>query len=123
MPRKEKNKGGRPSEMTEETVRKLEVGFSRGYNDSECCKYANISRDSYYRWLKTSEEFSDRMELAKCDLNIKAKNNIADEIEKGNLELSKWHLERRAKDEYSTKQNIDADVKTDVNIVVELVDE
>jgi hypothetical protein len=54
---------------------------------------------------------------------MKAKNNIYDEIEKGNVEISKWHLERRAKDEYSTKQNIDADVNTDVNIVVELVDE
>ncbi len=117
------NKTGRPSKLNSTIVEKLEIGFSRGYNITEACKYAGIDRSTYYDWVEANEDFSNRMELAKCDLNIKAKNNIADEIEKGNLEVSKWHLERRAKDEYSTKQNIDADVKTDINVVVELIDD
>ena len=119
----EEKKMGRPTEMTEDRVRKLEIGFARGYNDTECCKYADISRDTYYRWIRENEDFSDRMELAKCDLNIKAKNNIADEIEKGNIEISKWHLERRARDEYSVKQNVTADLSGDVVVVVDLIDE
>lgn len=123
MTGKEENGTGRPSKLSDAIVEKLELGFARGYNVTEACKFAGIDRGTYYNWLEANEEFFNRMEMAKCDLNIKAKNNIADEIDRGNIELSKWHLERRAKDEYSTKQSIDADVNTDVKIVVELVDE
>ena len=37
--------------------------------------------------------------------------------------MSKWYLERKAKDEFSTKQEIAADVDTSVTISIELSDE
>lgn len=123
MTGKEENRTGRPTKYTEEIVQKLEVGFSRGYSIAEACSYAGIVKATYFNWVEEYEGFLDRMDIARNSLNMKAKNNIYDEIEKGNIEISKWHLERRAKDEYSTKQNVEAEVNTDVNIVVELVDE
>lgn len=97
---------GRPRKITKEVVGKLEYAFMRGFNISEACDYAAISRDTYYEKLKQSKEFSDRMERAKTNLQRKAKLNLAEAIESGNLDESKYYLERKCKDEFSVKQEI-----------------
>lgn len=97
---------GRPRKITKEVVGKLEYAFMRGFNISEACDYAAISRDTYYEKLKQSKEFSDRMERAKTNLQRKAKLNLAEAIESGNLNESKYYLERKCKDEFSVKQEI-----------------
>lgn len=108
MAGKKNNKtAGRPTKMTEEVVGKLECAFSKDFNVCEACDYAGIHRDSYYEWLKKDAEFSDRMEQAQTNLKRKAKINIADKIEEGNMDVTKWFLERRAKDEYSVKQSVE----------------
>jgi hypothetical protein len=43
---------------------KLEVAFQNDYSISSACRYAGISRETYYRWLRDVEGFSDRMEAA-----------------------------------------------------------
>lgn len=97
---------GRPRKITKEVVGKLEYAFMKGFNISEACDYAAISRDTYYEKLKQSKEFSDRMERAKTNLQRKAKLNLAEAIESGNLDESKYYLERKCKDEFSVKQEI-----------------
>ena len=97
---------GRPRKITKEVVGKLEYAFMKGFNISEACDYAAISRDTYYEKLKQSKEFSDRMERAKTKLQRKAKLNLAEAIEGGNLDESKYYLERKCKDEFSVKQEI-----------------
>jgi hypothetical protein len=37
--------------------------------------------------------------------------------------LSKWWLERKSRDEFSTKQEVQADVNNEVTINIELVDD
>lgn len=108
MAEKKNNKAaGRPTKMTEEVVGKLEYAFAKDFNVCEACDYAGIHRDSYYEWLKKCPEFSDRMEKAQTNLKRKAKINIADKIEEGDIDVTKWFLERRAKDEYSVKQSVE----------------
>ena len=97
---------GRPRKITNEVVGKLEYAFMKGFNISEACDYAAISRDTYYEKLKQSKEISDRMERAKTNLQRKAKLNLAEAIESGNLDESKYYLERKCKDEFSVKQEI-----------------
>ena len=101
-----KKTAGRPKKLTEEVVGKLIYAFQKDFNVSEACDYAGISRDTYYEWCKNKKGFSDKMEQAKSDLKRKAKINLADKIEAGDIDTTLWYLERRAKDEYSTKQNI-----------------
>ncbi len=117
------NKGGRPTVMTDEVVSKLEYGFMRGMNITECCHYADISRTAFYEYLDKNPEFPNRMEELRSHPATRAKLNVVEAIENGDTDLSKWWLERRNKDEFSTKQEIDADVKGDVTITIELVDE
>lgn len=114
---------GRPTVMTEAVVSKLELGFMKGLNVTECCHYADISRNAFYEFLKKNPDFEDRIEELRSTPSAKAKLNIAEAIENGDTDLSKWWLERRNKDEFSTKQEVAADVQSEVTINIELVDE
>lgn len=103
---KKKHAGGRPTVMTEETVRKLEYGFAKGLTDHECCDFADIAPSTLYAYCKENPDFTDKKELLKQRPKITAKLNIAEELENGDVDLSKWYLERKAKDEFSTKQDV-----------------
>lgn len=102
-----KKKAGRTSKYSETIVSKLELAFKNDFNVSQACDYANISRDTYYKWLEEKKGFSDRMEAAKSNLIRTAKINLARAVRKGDLDTSKWVLERRAKEEYSQRQDLD----------------
>jgi hypothetical protein len=104
------NKVGRPTIMTDDIVAKLEMGFMKGLNVTECCHYAKISRNCFYEYLEKNPGFKDRMEELKSNPSTKAKLNIVEAIESGDTDLAKWWLERRNKDEFSLKQEVEANV-------------
>lgn len=113
---------GRPTIMTPAVVSKLELGFMKGLNVTECCRYAEIGRNCFYEYLEKHPEFKDRIEELQSSPSTRAKLNVVEAIENGDTDLSKWWLERKNRDEFSTKQDISADVKGDIEISVELVD-
>jgi hypothetical protein len=75
-----------------------------------------------YDYCNKYPEFSERKETLKKQPSVKAKLNVTEAIEQGDVDLSKWYLERKNKDEFSLKQQIEADVQDTINIKVELVD-
>lgn len=97
----------RPKKITKEVVQKLEEGFMRGLTDREACLYADVRLSTFYDYCKEKEEFSERKELLKDQVKMRAKLNVTDSIQRGNIDLSLWYLERKAKDEFSTKQEIE----------------
>lgn len=101
-----KNKGGRPTVMTAEKLRKLEEGFLMGLSDRKCCAYADVSTTALYEYCNKHPKFKERKEQLKDSPAIKAQINIVNAINAGDEDTSKWYLERRAKDEFSTKQDI-----------------
>lgn len=123
MPKKKKSNAGRPTVVTPEVVAKLEYAFLRGMNDTEACLYADISRSAFYDYINKNPEFADRKEELKKYPSVRAKINITEAIEQGDEDISRWYLERRNKDEFSQKQELAADLKQDVTINIELVDE
>lgn len=100
-----KTKRGRPTKMTQGTLRKLEELFVRGLSDEEACLLANIGTTTLYDYCKENPEFSERKELLKQRVKIRAKLNISKVIEDGDTDLSKWYLERRDND-FKTKQTV-----------------
>lgn len=104
------NKVGRPTVMTEAVLFKLETLFAQGLSDREACLIADISTSAFYNYCEENPDFKERKELLKDKPKIKAKLNIAESIEKGDIDDSKWYLERKAKDEFSTKQEIAGDI-------------
>lgn len=90
---------GRPTDLTEEVVKKLEEAFAIGANVKQACFYANISRETYYTWMEKNPLLSDRLEEVREKLPLHALKNIAESIQgfevKGNISLSQWLLEKR----------------------------
>lgn len=97
----------RPKKINEEIVRKLEWAFMKGLNITEACDYVEISRETYYEYCKKIEGFSDKMQRAQTALQRRAKINLAEKIENGDLAESKYFLERKCKDEFSPKQQVE----------------
>ena len=113
---------GRPTSMNDNTVKKLEEWFAYGLNDEECCLYAWISKNTLYNYIDKNPHFWTRKEILKNSPKIKAKMNIKDKIEIGDIDTSKRYLERKAKDEFSTKTEIDQ-TSRNYNSNIELSDE
>ena len=104
------NKVGRPTVMTEDMIGKLELLFAKGLSDREACLIADISPSTLYDYCTANPDFAERKELLKEQVKTKAKLNIAEAIEQEDIDISKWYLERKAKDEFSTKQEISGDI-------------
>lgn len=100
-------KVGRPTVMTKEVVSKLEEGFLKGLTDEQCCLFVGISKQALYDYCHAHPEFTDRKEQLKNSPTVQAKLNVVERISAGDVELSKWYLERKAKSEFSTKQELD----------------
>ena len=92
----------RPTKRSEELVNKLEYAFSLGCSVTEACLYADISRETYYKWCKVDESLSDRMEELRENPILIARESVIKGI-KTDPDLALKFLERRKKDEFSTK--------------------
>lgn len=106
--------GGRPS-IKKETVTKLEEALSIGADVTAACAYANITRKTYYEWVKGDEKLSDRFDALREKPVLKAINTINKNLDKP--ETAKWYLERKRKKEFSIKQEIDVDANIILNVV------
>jgi len=98
-----KKNTGRPTKLTPETISKLENAFSLGCSDVEACLYADISKTALYNYQQAHPEFVDRKEKLKESLVLKSRTVIAEELNRKNPDIAKWYLERKRKDEFSTK--------------------
>lgn len=94
---------GRPTIMTPDIVNKLEQAFSMGCSDLEACLYAGISKQTLYNYQAKNPEFVDRKEQLKEQLVLKARTVIANALNNKDENTAKWYLERKAKNEFSTK--------------------
>ncbi len=86
-------------------VTKLEEAFAIGCTDDEACFYAEISRSALFRYMEEHEEFRNRRNALKQKPILKARKTLYDDL--GNPESAMWFLERKLKDEFSSKQIID----------------
>lgn len=109
---------GRPTVMTIEVIGKLEEGFSKGCTILESCLLAGISKDAYYDYLKANPSYSDRVETLRENVTLHARRNLVDSIMDGNVNDSKWYLERKKKDEFSATSNLNLGGQNGQNPIV-----
>jgi hypothetical protein len=106
----------RPKKVTKDVVKKLEAGFSMGLSDKEACVYAGISKQTLYNYCEEHEEFLDRKELLKESVKMHAKINLFRQIKiKKDISMSQWYLERKCKDEFSPKQELEYTGNVNIN--------
>lgn len=118
-----KNPVGRPRTITTEKLEKLEEAFKLGCTNREACFYADVAESTFYDFLREYPEYSDKIAMWKDYQKIKARYVVHKALEKGDRDMAKWYLERKARDEFSTKQEIDTTVNNRVVIIDDLPDE
>jgi len=59
---------GRPPKVNYKTIIKLADAIQHNANITDACRYAGISRDTYYRHLN-NEVFAEKMAIAKDNQN------------------------------------------------------
>ena len=105
-----KNKGGRPwfnGQDTKVVLSKLEQAALIDAPVEEMCFYADISPASYYRFMEKNPKFREKIRLLRERLTLKSRQNIAGRIESGDINLSKWMLERRKPSEFGETLKLD----------------
>lgn len=101
---------GHPTVMTPETIAKLEQAFSLGCTDMEACFFANIGKSALYNYQKEHPEFVERKEALKEKMIFAARTVIANSLAAQDKDTAKWLLERKRKQEFSTRiENTGAD--------------
>lgn len=108
---------GRPTVMTPEVVSKLEQAFSMGCSDLEACLFADISKQALYDYQEKNPEFTDRKAMLKQKMIFKARSVIAEALNNKDENTAKWLLERKLKDEFSTKTESNINVNGEVALV------
>lgn len=108
---------GRKTVVTPEVLSKLEEGFAMGFTDRECCLYASIAPATLYRYIEDNPQFWEQKELLKDQPKLNAKAVVTKKIREWDDYNSRWYLERKGKDEFSIKQEIEQ--SWDLNIHVD----
>lgn len=97
-------KGQKKQKLTPETVNKLEQAFAIDATVGEACFYADISRETFYNWIKENKELSDRFDRLREKPILTARQTIAKSLHEP--EHAKWYLERKKKLEFSTRNEL-----------------
>ena len=101
---------GRPTVMTPETLDMLRGAFLMGCSDREACLYAGIGLQTLYDYQKENPDYSEQKDQFKLNPILKAKKTIFDALEKGDVKVALWYLERKARDEFGNTIKINTPV-------------
>lgn len=101
-----KNDTGRPTVMTPETIGKLEQAFSWGCTDNEACIWAGINPSALYDYQLEHPDFTKRKELLKETPSLKARQVINIALVNKDKQAAQWWLERKRKEEFSTRSEL-----------------
>jgi hypothetical protein len=96
-----KSNAGRPTVFDKDTLQKLEYAFSIGCSDREACFYADIAESTLYNYQNNNPQFVERKHSLKNNPLFKARKTVYDNLQE--KETAKWYLERKVKDEFSTR--------------------
>ena len=90
--------GGAPLKIDDTIKAVLTTAFMAGCTDLEACQLADINQTTLSRYERDNPEFRLLKQRLKSHIPAQAKNNIRQAIDAGNLDLSKFALERLSPD-------------------------
>ena len=121
MVAKKKNKGGRPTLMTEAMLKKLDKLFLADLSDRQACYIVDIDPQTLYNYQKKHPAYVERKATLKEMPKAKAKITLSNAIDNYDTDVSKWYLERKAKDEFSTRQELAHEGEIENHIQIEFL--
>lgn len=114
-PKKVKGNGGRPTVMTQETLTKLQYAFEIGASDREACLFAEISLQTLYNHQEKHPEYVEQKEAWKDKPLFIARQAVIKGIQNGDADIALKYLERKKKDEFAPKAQIDFGVSKEID--------
>lgn len=94
----------RPTEKTEDIIRKIEEVAALDGSIEEMAFYANIHRATLYRWLEDDKELSDRITALRQKPVLKARQAVVKGLD--NFDNGLRYLERKKKLEFSLRTEL-----------------
>ena len=112
----------RPTKRTPEREARLFEALRAGNTRRAACAYAGIDQDTLANWMRRFSDFSDAVEKAEADAEIR---NVAI-IQKAASETwqaAAWWLERKKKQDWSARQEQTGADGGAVRVIVQYADE
>ena len=100
-------KMGRPSVMTDKVLESVRQAYLIGATNEEAAHYADIAPSTLYLYMENNPEFSEQIKAWKNQPILKAKQKVVRDIDK-DTNTAKWYLERKKKDEFSSRSELEA---------------
>lgn len=99
--------------FTESTIRKLEEAFAIDASVKEACYYADISTDTYYRWIKEYPELSYKLERLREKPVLKARQTVVKSLDQPDYAFK--YLEKKRKDEFGNSASLEIRDRTEID--------
>ena len=103
----------KPSGIKDATWRYLVEAWENGLSDREAAFYVSkhedadeITVEDIQKWMLDNPEIKELKVCLHSDLLSSAKITVADALRDSDVKTAKWYLERKAADEFSTKQAV-----------------
>ena len=102
----------RPTVMTPEVVIKLEQAFAIDASVEEACSYADISRNTFYEYLKKEPEFQDRIDELRQRPVLKARQTIVKHLDDPTFAFK--YVEKKRKKEFGNSLELSGEVTSKI---------
>lgn len=96
---------GRKSRLDDTMRQKIEDAAALGCTDTEIALYCDISRDTFYRWIKEQPKLSDRIEALREKPILKARQTIINNL--NNPQYALEYLKRKKRAEFGDKSEVE----------------
>jgi hypothetical protein len=106
LPKKGKNKGGRPTKLLPEVVQKLKESFAIDASVEEACYYAEISVQTYYNWIKEDPKLFEEFERLRQKPVLAARMEVVKGIA-GDKHFSFGYLRSKRPQEFGDKLKLE----------------
>jgi hypothetical protein len=90
---------GRPTKKTPERVEAILRALRAGNTRAASARFAEIHYDTLYEWMRSDSDFSDAVEKAEADAEVRFVTKIATAAEE-TWQAAAWWLERRRPEDY-----------------------
>ena len=104
--------GFKPKKVKDEVWRAVISAWENGLTDREAAfrasKYTDtpLTADDIRAWKKENPQISELCEMLKDDIKATAKTNVKKFLDAGDDKMSRWYLEHKCPEEFSTKSAV-----------------
>lgn len=99
---------GKPydKKQREEIIKSLKPFLKLEYDLKKACNLAGAPYATVHNWVKKDNALLIKIQSWQNTVITKSRKNLSKAINKGDTELSKWWLERRDKDNFSSRKEV-----------------